>query len=115
MGIVSRFPKSWKITVEVHRSGGSDDNGDPKPVQVISLKECLIGPRSSTEKDSASDAATSELSLFRDPDPSFRFKSTDRIVVPAGAFNAGSYLVSGRPREFPIGVEVPLEGVGPDV
>lgn len=114
MGIVDAFPADWRCQVEVHRTGGLDEYGDPRPATVILVDQCLVAAGTATRNDRASAVVTSELALFRDPDPSFRFLASDQIVVPAGAMNAGSYMVDGRPLESPLGVEVPLKGAGPN-
>lgn len=108
-GIVSRFPASWRTNITVLRGGGRDSNGNPRPVVEIPLAGCLIGPRSTGESGIQSDVTSSEMSLYRDPDPVFKFLSTDRILVPDGALNAGEWVVDGRPKEFPLGIEVPLK------
>ena len=109
MGIVKRFPKSWRVDVIVLRNGGRDPKGNPRPDEEIPLKDCLIGPRLMNDPVDHSDVSASELYLYRDPDPEFRFRTTDRIRVPSGARMAGDWSVDGRPKEWPLGVEVGLE------
>ena len=109
MGIVSNFPASWRTSVTVLRGGGRDDRGDPLPVTELPVETCIVGPRSSGEPMERGDVVSFELSIYRDPDPSFRFLSTDRIVVPDTALNPGTYEVEGKPREFPLGVEIPIK------
>lgn len=106
MGIVARFPRSWRTSVTVVRGGGRDHMGNPVPASEVVLADCVVGPRSSGEPMVQGDVVSSELSVYRDPDPAFRFLSTDKIIVPEGALNAGTYEVDGRPHEFPLGVEV---------
>jgi len=104
MGIVKRFPKSWRVDVVVLRSGGRDANGDPRPEVSMPVKDCLIGPRTTRETGKSSDTVETALSLYRDPDPDFAFQSTDRIRTPSGE----EYQVEGKPIVTPLGVEVPL-------
>lgn len=114
MIVAEGFPEDWRCQVNVIRTGGRDTNGDPQAGRVIPIDNCLISTSSSTKDDQASDVVTTKLSLFRDPDPEFEFHSTDKIVIPTGTMGAGTYLVDGRPRVTPLGVEVPLKGAGPD-
>lgn len=109
MGIVSSLPASWRTSVTVIRGGGRDHMGNPVPASEVVLADCVVGPRSSGEPMVQGDVVASGLSVYRDPDPAFRFLSTDKIVVPEGALNAGTFEVDGRPREFPLGVEVPIK------
>jgi len=108
-GIVSRFPAEWRTDVVVLRGGGRDPKGNPLPVREIPLKDCLIGPRTTGEPTDGSNLTSSEMSIYRDPDPSFRFQPSDRIRVPEGALNAGEWSGDGRPQEFPLGVEFPIK------
>lgn len=108
-GIVAKYPAAWRTEVIVIRGGGRDDRGNPRPVEEIPLADCLIGPRSTADAGGTSDLTSSDMSLYRDPDPAFKFQPTDRIRVPAGAANAGDWSVDGRPKEFPLGVEVPVK------
>lgn len=107
MGIVSKFPSSWKETVTVLRGGGRDRNGDIQPEQEIPVAECLIGQRTTAEPNERIENAVAGLSLYRDPDPSFFFQSTDRIRRA----NGDVYQVGGKPAIYPIGVEITLEEI----
>jgi hypothetical protein len=108
MGIVSRFPRSWRTDVVVLRGGGRDAKGNPLPVTEIPVTGCLIGPRATAEPLDRSDVTSSTAVLYRDPDPGFSFLPADRIRVPSGARMAGTWNVDGRPGEWPHGVEVGL-------
>lgn len=108
-GIVSRFPASWLTEIVVMRGGGRDDRGNPLPIEEITLEQCLVGPRSTTERAGRDDLTSSAMSIYRDPDPNFRFLPTDQIRVPDGALNSGDWSVDGRPKEYPLGVEVPIK------
>lgn len=108
-GLVSHFPASWLTSVTVLRDGGRDPKGNPLPATEIPLDRCLIGPRSTGESVAGSSLTSSDMSIYRDLDPTFRFQPADRIRVPAGALNAGEWSVDGRPKEFPLGVEVPVK------
>lgn len=107
MSIVRSFPADWLTDVTVIRSGGSDRRGNPLPAEEIHLTDCLIGPRSTSEQDGSMVTST-DMALYRDPDPDFSFRSTDRIRVPEGARMAGEWAVDGRPLEYPLGVHVPI-------
>lgn len=108
MGIVSMFPKSWRVDVIVVRGGGRDAKGNPLPPAEVAVKDCIIGPRATSDPVDRSDLVDSKAVLYRDPDPGFSFRSTDRVRVPAGARMAGEWSVDGRPGEWPLGVEVGL-------
>lgn len=105
MNIVSRFPAFWRTSVTVIRGGGRDDRGDPLPVTEIPVAGCLIGPRATSEPVDRADLVSDTAMLYRDPEPSFSFLSTDRIRTPDG----GVWSVDGEPKIWPLGVEVPLK------
>lgn len=104
--IVRRFPKEWRTDVTVIRGGGRDAKGNTLPSQEIPLRNCLIGPRATTEPLDRSDVTSATAVLYRDP--GFTFLPSDRIRVPEGARMAGLWAVDGRPGEWPQGVEVGL-------
>lgn len=106
-GIVRAFPADWLTDVVVLRGGGRDAKGNPLPSEEIPVTDCLIGPRNTSEED-GSMVVSSEMALYRDPDPNFRFHSNDRIRVPDDARMAGMWAVDGRPMEYPLGVHVPI-------
>lgn len=108
-GIVASFPKSWRTSVTVLRAGGRDPKGNPLPAVEIPLADCLIGPRTTTEPVTGTSLTSSDMSIYRDPDPNFKFQTADRIIVPVGALNAGEWSVDGRSKEFPLGVETPVK------
>lgn len=106
MGIVKRFPKSWRTDVVVIRGGGRDAKGNPLPGQEIPVTDCIIGPRATSDPLDHSDVTSSTAALYRDP--GFTFLPTDRIRVPAGKRMAGTWSVDGRPGEWPHGWEIGL-------
>lgn len=108
MGIVRRFPRSWRTDVIVLRGGGRDTQGNPLPVVEVPVKDCIVGPRMTADPIDRSDATDDKVYLYRDLDPAFSFLPTDRVRVPAGARMAGDWSVDGRPGEWPLGVEVGL-------
>lgn len=108
MGIVSMFPKSWRTDVVVIRGGGRDAKGNPLPTQDIPVTNCIIAPRATSEPLDHSDLVDSKAVLYRDPDPDFAFRPTDRVRVPAGARMPGDWSVDGIPGEWPYGDEVGL-------
>lgn len=112
MGIVDSFPADCRVEVIVIRRGGRNSQGDLKPETRIPVPDCIIAPRSSEQSGKASDATTSEMYLYRDPDPGFAFASTDQILVPQGSLMDGLWDVGGRPMQTPLGVEVRLKEVG---
>lgn len=101
-GIVSSFPKFWRVDVVVLRGGGRDEWGNPLPAQEVPVPDCLVAPRATTEPVDRSDLTSSKSVLYRDP--GFTFYSTDRIRVPDGTV----WQVEGEPQVWPLGVEVPL-------
>lgn len=107
MSIVNAFPAEWRTDVIVHR-GGRDPMGNPLPDQQTPLEDCLVGPRPTADPLDRSDVVDAKIVLYRDPDPAFTFRSTDRIEVPAGHRMAGLWAVDGRPGEWPLGAEVGL-------
>ena len=108
MSIVRMFPADWLTDVIVLRGGGTDRRGNPLPVVEIEVNNCLIGPRNTAESDNFTMVVSTEMALYRDPDPEFRFHSTDRIRVPDGQRMAEEWAVDGRPLEYPLGVHVPI-------
>lgn len=105
-GVVSRFPKKWRVDVVVIRGGGRDAKGNPLPSYEIPVADCVVAPRSTVDPIDRSDVVDGNGVLYRDP--GFTFLSTDRIRVPGGALMAGEWAVEGRPGEWPMGVEVGL-------
>ena len=106
MGIVSRFPRSWRVDVTVLRGGGRDAKGNPLPGQEIPVTGCIVAPRATSDPLDRSDVTASTAVLYRDP--GFTFLPADRIKVPAGKRMAGTWAVDGRPGEWPHGWEVGL-------
>lgn len=109
MSIVQGFPDEWRTDVTVIRSGGRDSHGDPLPAQEIHLEDCLVGQWAGGVSGNASNVTSTDITLFRDPDPGFRFQSTDQIRIPEGARMAGLWNVVGRPVETPLGDEVRIK------
>lgn len=107
MNILSRFPRSWRTSVTVLRSGGRDPKGNPRPEVEILRLNVLVGARSTAEPLEYSDVVDDKAVLY-DGDISFRYLSTDRVRVPAGSRMAGTWSVDGRPGEWPYGSEVGL-------
>lgn len=105
-GFLRRFPRSWRVTVTVFRSGGRDAKGNPLPAYEIQVPDCLIGPRATRDPVDRSDVVTGDAVLYRGT--GFTFLPTDRVRVPAGSFMAGEWSVDGSPGEWPFGVEVGL-------
>jgi len=105
-GFLKGFPKSWRVTVTVLRSGGRDAKGNPLPTYEIPVPECLVAPRSTADPVDRSDVTNGAAVLYRGT--GFSFLPTDRIRVPQGAPMAGEWSVDGRPSEWPYGVELGL-------
>lgn len=106
MGIVSRFPKSWRTDVTVLRSGGRDVKGNPLPEEELPVADCIVGPRATSDPLDRAEIVSSTAVLYRDP--GFTFLPSDRVRVPAGQRMAGTWSVDGRPGEWPHGSEVAL-------
>lgn len=106
MGIVSRFPAAWRTDVTVLRGGGKDPKGNPLPVTEITVTDCILGARSTSDPVDHSEVVSSTAVLYRDP--GFTFLPADRIRVPVGARMAGTWQVDGRPGEWPYGWEIGL-------
>jgi hypothetical protein len=104
-----RLPASWKVPATVIRGGGRDDWGELEPEERIDRpKGVLIGKGTTVEANAASSLVDTTLSLY-DGDPSFEYRATDKIEVPEGSRNAGTWAVSGKPFQWPYGSEVPLD------
>lgn len=108
-GLVSGFPEEWRTDVTVLRSGGRDPKGNPLPPAEIVVLNCLIGPRSTGEPVPGANLTSTQMSIYRDPDPAFKFQPGDRIRVPEGALNSGEWSIDGRSKEFPLGTETPVK------
>lgn len=106
MGIVSRFPRSWRVDVVVLRGGGRDPKGNPLPAQEIAVTDCIVAARATVDPVDRSDVVSSTAVLYRDP--GFTFLPADRIKIPAGKRMAGTWSVEGRPGEWPHGWEIGL-------
>ena len=105
-GFLRRFPKSWRVTVTVLRSGGRDAKGNPLPAYEIQVPDCLLAPRATSDPVDRSEVVAGVAVLYRGD--GFTFLPTDRVRVPAGARMAGEWSVDGSPSEWPFGVEVGL-------
>lgn len=103
------FPDDWYTDVIVLRGGGRDARGNPRPEEQIPVTRCLIIPSSTSEGEGFDDITDSKITLRRTEKPAFTFLSTDRVRIPEGSRMAGDWSVAGRPGEWPVGVEVPLE------
>lgn len=106
---VRAFPKSWKTDVTIVRGGGRDRFDNPIPTQDIAREGVLIVPRSTADPVDFSELVDSRAVLYDHAEDGFRYQSTDRIRVPAGARMAGEWSVAGRPGEWVLGDEIPLE------
>ena len=104
----NRLPASWKVPATVVRGGGRDDWGELQPTEEIARPAVLIGKGTTVEANAASSLVDTSLSLY-DGDPTFEYQATDRIVIPEGYRNAGTWAVSGKPFQWPFGSEVPLD------
>ncbi|HEY1176483.1 MAG TPA: hypothetical protein VGF17_10020 [Phytomonospora sp.] len=104
---VTEFFDGWKVDVTVKRSGGRDAKGDPIPGSTHTSPDWLISPSESTEPiaDRAEDPSTSAVGYGP---ARADVKSTDRVVVPAGHWMAGTYEVVGDPAFYPLGTVVGL-------
>ncbi|WP_336715338.1 hypothetical protein [Arthrobacter sp. USHLN218] len=105
-GLLSRFPRKWRVAVTVIRGGGRDPKGNPLPAYEIPVPNCLVAPRATADPVDRSDVVDGKAVLYHGG--GFTFLSTDRIRVPQGAHMAGEWSVEGRPGEWPYGVEVGL-------
>ena len=102
------FPEGWYVTVTRVRGGGTDARGNPLPAERVSVRGCLIGPRSTEDPLDWSQVLDNTAALYRhETAPVFR--AGDVVEVPEGARMAGRWKVAGRPGEWPLGLEVPLE------
>lgn len=102
------FPADWYTEVVRIRSTGTDARGNPAPVQRAAVSDCMIAPRATTDPVDWSDVLDNTAVLYRQSfDPVF--ESGDLVEVPAGQRMAGTWRVAGRPGQWPLGLEVPLE------
>lgn len=106
MGIVGMFPRHWLVDVTVLRGGSKDPKGNPLPPVEIPVTDCIIGPRATSDPVDHSDVVSSTAVLYRDP--GFTFLPADRIRIPDGARMAGTWMIEGRPGEWPHGWEIGL-------
>lgn len=102
------LPESWKVPATVVRGGGRDEWGELQPEEQHERPGVLIGKGTTVEANAASSLVETTLTLY-DPDPTFQYLPTDRIVVAEGNLNAGDWAVNGKPFQWPYGSEVPLE------
>lgn len=102
---ISLFEDDY-VDVVVLRGGGHDQWGEPRPVEEIVVKDCLVGGSSTSDDTPRSEVVDSTANLYRGP--GFTFQSTDRVVVPSGAPMAGEWAVEGIPQEWAQGVHVAL-------
>lgn len=100
MGIIDRFPASWRTAGVVLRSGGKDPKGNPLPDVELPLSDVLIAPRATADPLDRSDATTAETVIYHN---TFVFQPTDKIRIPVGARMAGLWRVDGRTEEWPMG------------
>lgn len=89
------------------RGGGKDPKGNPLPVVEIPVTEkCAYAPRATEDPVDRSEV-TSATGVFY-CDPGFSFLPADRIRIPAGSRGAGTWMVDGRPKDWPYGWEIGL-------
>ena len=104
----------WKIAVTVLRSGGRDSAGNLRPDAEHVVEGCLVSPSATDDPVDLGDVVTGTATLIRHSHD-FAFESTDRVRVPDGVLApAGVWRVAGKPKTWPLGVEVPLEWEGPN-
>jgi len=109
MSITSAFPSSWRVTVTVERSGGTDPKGIPLPSTEHEVKDCLVSQQGSEEQVRNDDPDT-ECWIYAPA--AADFQSTDRVKVPEGPLHpSGTFELTGKPSRFPLGVSVPLKEV----
>src|SRR5690625_5969900 len=96
MSIVRMFPADWLTDVIVLRGGGRDPRGNPLPTEEIPVSDCLIGPRATSEGEQFMVTST-DMALYRDPDPEFSFRSTARIWCPRAQERAAQWSERGGP------------------
>lgn len=109
MSVTSQFPAAWLVTVTVKRGGGADPKGIPLPTTEHTVADCLVSQQGSEEQVRNDDPSTT---CWIYAVPGADFKSTDRVVIPAGPFwPSGEFEVTGRPSPFPLGMSVPLREV----
>ena len=107
MRFLAAFPRSWVADVIVLRGGGRDSKGNPLPSQEIPRKGVLIGARSTSDPVDHSDVVDNKAVLY-DDDTTFKYHASDIIRVPESSRMSGSWMVDGRPAEWPYGWEVGL-------
>ena len=105
---VKMFPKSWKTDITVLRGGGRDRFDNPIPAAEIAREGVMIAPRATADPVDFSELVDSRAVLYDDAEDGFRYMSTDRIRVPAGARMAGEWSIDGRPGEWVLGNEIVL-------
>lgn len=105
--VTERFD-GWTTTVTVRRTGGRTPKGDPTPATTHTIDNVLVVTSESTEpvQDRAEDPETSAVAYCP---VGADVRSTDRFVVPAGHWMAGTFEVIGRPAAYPLGTVVRLK------
>lgn len=97
-----------RTTVVVLRGGGRDNRGNPKPVERLTVTECLPAARATEDPVDRGDLTQSAGVLYRRR-LDFDFLDTDKVEIPEGTWlSAGVWAVDGDPKRWPSGWEVPL-------
>lgn len=106
MSITGGFPASWRTSVTVERSGGTDARGIPLGSMSHEVADCLVSVDRSSDVD-RSDEPETDCYVFA-PEGS-DFQETDVVTVPAsGLWPHGRFTVLAEPAPYPLGVRVPL-------
>lgn len=110
MASVTRgFPSSWRVTVNVQRSGGTDPKGIPLPTTEHEVADCLVSRDASEEQARMSDP---ETTCWLYAPVGSDFATGDIVEIPPGPYwPSGTHQATGRPSPYPLGMSVPLKEV----
>lgn len=98
----------WTTPVTVHRGGGRDARGNPKPETLIPVPFLLIGWRSTSDPIDRGEV-TSDFAIAYDEADQLDWNGADRIEIQADyAGPVGMWQVDGQPKRWPLGWEIPL-------
>lgn len=104
--IVSAFPTGWKTSVTVTR-GGRDQAGNTSAPETFQIDGVLVGPSSTGDGGDWNEAPDDRATMWLDPG-TFDFQPRDVVDIPEGRHPSGRWQVDGRPKPWPLGIEVQL-------
>lgn len=104
--ITSLFPRSWRFTAQVERSGGTDKRGALLPTTNHAVEDCMISNIRSVDVPRSDDPETTAW-IHGPLDADFMVGDVVHVPQQPGMLH-GRYVVTGRPSALPLGTAVPL-------